>query len=57
MPYTINRVAIERAKSLEGVEEVSEVFLSYLSVFKDFIDQIPVFLNAFWMFFNVKVLP
>jgi hypothetical protein len=47
MPHTVNEVAIERAKSLEGVEEVSEVFLSCLSVFRGCIDQIPIFLNAF----------
>jgi hypothetical protein len=47
MPYTVNKVAIEKAKSLEGVEEVSKVFLSCLSIFRGYIDQIPVFLNAF----------
>jgi hypothetical protein len=47
MSYTVNRVAIERAESLEDVEGVSKVFLSCLSVFRGFIGQIPVFLNDF----------
>jgi hypothetical protein len=55
MPYTVNGVAIGRTKSLEGVEEVSETFLSCLSVFRGCIGQIPVFLNVFEMFFNIKV--
>jgi hypothetical protein len=47
MPYTVNRVAIERTKSLEGVEGVLKAFLSCLSIFKGCTDQILVFLNAF----------
>jgi hypothetical protein len=47
MPRTVNGVAIGRAESLKGVEEVSEAFLSCLSVFRGYTGQIPVFLNAF----------
>jgi hypothetical protein len=47
MSYTVNKVAIERAKSLEDIEGVLKAFLSCLSVFRDYIDQISVFLNVF----------
>jgi hypothetical protein len=47
MSYTVNKVAIERVKSLEGVEEALEAFLSCLIIERGYIDQILVFLNVF----------
>jgi hypothetical protein len=47
MPRTVNRVAIERLGSLEGVEKALEAFLSYLIIERDCIGQISVFLNVF----------
>jgi hypothetical protein len=47
MPRTVNRVAIERVESLEGVEEALEAFLSCLIIERSYIDQILVFLNVF----------
>jgi hypothetical protein len=47
MPYTVNKVVIERAGSLEGVEKALKAFLSCLIVVRGCIGQIPVFLNVF----------
>jgi hypothetical protein len=44
-----------RAGSLEGVEGALEAFLSCLIVVRGCIGQIPVFSNAFWMLFDVKL--
>jgi hypothetical protein len=55
MPRTVNGVAIIRAGSLEDVKDALEAFLSCLIIIRGCIDQIPVFLNAFWMLFNVKL--
>jgi nitrate reductase NapAB chaperone NapD len=47
MPYTVNKVVIERAESLEDVEGALKTFSSCLIVVRDYIGQILVFLNAF----------
>ena len=47
MSRTINKVTIKRIENLEDVKKTLEIFLSCLIIERDYIDQIPVFLNVF----------